>query len=237
MMDKPLVLVVDDDAKIRKLVSVNLEQRDYRVHSVADGTAAIDYMERSTPDLVILDLVMPGISGNQVCEWIRKRGDNLPVIVLSAHDDEELKVQALDSGADDYVTKPFKAEEFMARVRAVMRRATGVPTEPISAANEKIKISGLTIDLKGRRAFVDDSDMHLTRTEFALLATLAQNTDAVLIHDELLAKVWGGEYRGSNHYLHVYFGRIRKKMGDEYSNLLETVAGIGYILHSAAPTN
>jgi two-component system KDP operon response regulator KdpE len=237
MMDKPLVLVVDDDPKIRKLVSVNLEQRDYRVHQASDGTAAIAYMEYASPDLVILDLVMPGMSGNEVCEWIRKRGDNTPVIVLSAHDDEERKVQALDSGADDYVTKPFKAQEFMARVRAVMRRATGVTPEPTAATTEKIKISGLTIDLKGRRAFVDDIDMHLTRTEFALLATLAQNTDAVLIHDELLAKVWGGEYRGSNHYLHVYFGRIRKKMGDQYSNLLETVAGIGYILHSTEPVN
>src|SRR5690606_34841927 len=112
-MEKPLVLVVDDDPQIRKLVSVNLEKREYQVHQVADGQAAIAYMERTMPDLVILDLVMPGISGNDVCEWIRERGET-PVIVLSAHDDEERKVRALDAGADDYVTKPFKSEEFMA---------------------------------------------------------------------------------------------------------------------------
>ena len=236
-MEKPLVLVVDDDPKIRKLVRVNLEQRDYRVQEASDALSAMSYMEQVTPDLVILDLVMPGMSGNEMCEWIRLRGENIPVIVLSAHGDEERKVQALDAGADDYVTKPFPVEEFMARVRAVMRRAGDSPGETTSENQEKVRVEGLTIDLKGRRAFVDDVDMHLTRTEFALLATLARNMDAVLIHDELLAKVWGGEYRGSNHYLHVYFGRIRKKMGDQYSDLLETVAGIGYILHSAAPTS
>ena len=236
-MEKPLVLVVDDDPKIRRLVRVNLEQRDYRVQEASDALSAMSYMEQVTPDLVILDLVMPGMSGNEMCEWIRLRGENIPVIVLSAHGDEERKVQALDAGADDYVTKPFPVKEFMARVRAVMRRAGDLPGESASGNHEKVRVEGLTIDLKGRRAFVDDVDMHLTRTEFALLATLAQNMDAVLIHDELLAKVWGGEYRGSNHYLHVYFGRIRKKMGDQYSDLLETVAGIGYILHSAAPTS
>lgn len=100
---------------------------------------------------------------------------------------------------------------------------------------DKLTVEGLVIDPKSRRAFVDEADMHLTRTEFALLATLAHNADAILTHDELLAKVWGEEYRGSNHYLHVYLGRIRKKMSDKYSSLLETVAGMGYILHSTLP--
>jgi CheY-like chemotaxis protein len=119
----PLVLVVDDDPTIQKLVGAILEQNNYRVHFVSSGTAAMRYLEdEKVPDLVILDLVMRGMNGSQVCEWIRGRGDTVPIIVLSAHDDEERKVEALDAGADDYVTKPFKGEEFMARVRAAMRR-------------------------------------------------------------------------------------------------------------------
>lgn len=230
---KARILVVDDDPKIRKLVSVNLEIRGYSVCVAEDGDMAIIQMERDWPDLVILDLNMPGKNGNHVCRWIRRHSDSLPVIVLSAYDEEELKVQALDDGADDYVTKPFAQEEFLARIRAVLRRAG--TNETGDYKDGKIKIEGLLIDLWGKRAFVDGEDMHLTRTEFALLATLAKNMDAVLSHDELLAKVWGPEYQGSNHYLHVYFGRIRKKMGDYHSNYLETVAGLGYILHSSLP--
>ncbi len=228
-MEKLSVLVADDDPRIRKLVNVNLTQRNYLVQEAENGEAVLEYLEQKIPDLIILDLVMPGMKGDDVCLWIRRRGIDIPVMVLSAYDDEDLKVRALDAGADDYVTKPFKAEEFLARLRALMRRA-GAP-EPSQAEN-KVIIEGITVDLKGRRAFVDGTDMHLTRTEIALLAALAESHDSVLTHDELLAKVWGEEYRGSSHYLHVYLGRIRKKMGDKYSSLLETVAGLGYVLHS-----
>ncbi len=227
-MNSPLVLVVDDDAKIRKLVRFNLEQRGYRVWEAEDGGEAIAAVERDTPDLVILDLVLPGMSGNDICLAIRDRSD-VPIIVMSAHNEEDLKVRALDCGADDFVTKPFGQEEFMARVRAVMRRVLP-PGAPLSL--ERIHVKGLSINLKARRAFVDNQDIRLTRTEFALLAELAQHMNAVLTHDELLARVWGEEYRGSSHYLHVYFGRIRKKIGDRYSPLLESVPGVGYILHS-----
>ena len=228
-MHKTSVLIVDDDPKIRQLLSANLVKRNYAVREAANGDQAIASIEKEVPDLAILDLVMPGISGNDVCVWIRERGLDVPIIVLSAYDEEELKVKALDAGADDYVTKPFKTEEFLARLRALMRRA-GTPE--VSSAEAKIKIEGLTIDLNGRRAFVDEVDMHLTRTEFALLATLVKRRDAVISHDELLAAVWGEEYRGSSHYLHVYLGRIRRKLGDKYGALLETIAGMGYLFHS-----
>jgi two-component system, OmpR family, KDP operon response regulator KdpE len=228
-MKKISVLVVDDDPKIRKLLSVNLEKRNYAVQEAADGDQAITWMEQDVPDLVILDLVMPGINGNDICLWIRDRGLDIPIIVLSAHDEEDLKVRALDAGADDYIMKPFKTEEFLARMRAIMRRAG---TSDVSPGEAKINIEGLSIDLNGRRAFVDETDMHLTRTEFALLAALGKHCDAVITHDELLANVWGDEYRGSSHYLHVYLGRIRRKMGDKYSSLLETVPGQGYLLNS-----
>lgn len=220
-------LVVDDDLKIRKLIRVNLEPRGYIVQEASDGSAAIRAVQANLPDLMLLDLVMPGLSGIDVCSWVRKRSD-LPIIVLSAHDEEELKVQALDAGADDYVSKPFGYEELLARVRAVMRRAVKEQTP-----DRKISIGNLVIDLKARRVFVKGQDAHLTRTEFALLAELAQNLDRVMTHEELLAHVWGPEYFDASHYLHVYFGRIRNKIGSEQSALLETVPGMGYSLHSA----
>jgi len=231
-MEQWSVLIADDDPMIRRLLNVNLSQRHYQVSEVTNGEEAVNYLKQNTPDLIILDLVMPLRNGSEVCSWVRQRGLDVPILVLSAYDDETLKVQALDAGADDYVTKPFKVDEFLARLRALMRRATAFDTMPDKS---RVTFEGISIDFKGRRAFVDGVDMHLTRTEMALLATLAEHADSVLTHDELLARVWGDEYRGSNHYLHVYLGRIRKKMTDPYSALLETVAGLGYMLHKTLP--
>jgi two-component system, OmpR family, KDP operon response regulator KdpE len=223
------VLVVDDNLSIQKLVSVNLQARGYAVDVAGAGEEALRLFKEGSYDLVILDLILPGLSGIDVCALIRQLSD-VPIVVLSAREDEDLKVHALDTGADDYVTKPFSPKELLARVRAVMRRAKADTT----AKQSEIHIKDLTIDLQGRRAFVDGADMHLTRTEFALLAELAQNQEAVLTHEALLVKVWGPEYRDSNHYLHVYLGRIRKKLGPDLDSLLETVPGVGYILHSSA---
>jgi two-component system KDP operon response regulator KdpE len=176
--------------------------------------------------LVLLDLLLPGLSGVDICTWIRKRSD-VPIIILSARSEEDLKVSALDAGADDYVTKPFGQEELLARVRAFLRRSY------VSAKmnDAKIQIGDLCIDLEARRVFIGENDLHLTRTEYAILAELAHRLDAIVTHDELITQVWGPEYRGSNHYLHTYLGRLRKKLG-EYSDLLETVPGMGYNLHS-----
>jgi len=223
------ILVVDDNLSVQKLVSVNLQARDYAVDVSGTGEEALRLFKDGVYDLVILDLILPGMSGIDVCALLRQQSD-VPIVVLSAREDEDLKVRALDTGADDYVTKPFSPKELLARVRAVMRRAKTDTTTKLPT----ITIKQLTIDLQGRRAFLGETDLHLTRTEFALLAELAQNQEAVLTHDELLVKVWGPEYRDSNHYLHVYLGRIRKKLGAELDPLLETVPGVGYILHSAA---
>ncbi len=222
------VLVVDDNPSIQKLVSANLQARGYAVAIAGTGEEVLQMFKPGDYDLVVLDLILPGIGGIDVCDEIRRQSD-VPIIVLSAREDEELKVRALDAGADDYVTKPFSQEELLARVRAVMRRAKGSASDK----PHEIHIKDLTIDLQGRRAFVGGVDMHLTRTEFALLAELGQNQEAVLTHENLLARVWGSEYRDSSHYLHVYLGRIRKKLGPELESLLETVPGVGYILHSA----
>lgn len=223
------VLVVDDNEAILKLVSANLQIRGYAVNLAGSGEEALSLFGANPYDLVILDLVLPGLGGIDVCAQIRQQSD-VPIIVLSAREDEDLKVRALDAGADDYVTKPFSHEELLARVRAVMRRAKS----PAVGKQAEIRLKDLAIDIQGRRAFVGGVDMHLTRTEFALLAELAQNLEAVLTHENLLARVWGPEYRDSSHYLHVYLGRIRKKLGPDLESLLETVPGVGYILHSAA---
>ncbi len=223
------VLAVDDNASIQKLVSANLQARGYAVTVADTGESALRLFTPGDYELVLLDLILPGLSGLEVCSHIRQQSD-VPIIVLSAREDEELKVRALDAGADDYVTKPFSQEELLARVRAVMRRAR--PAEADKSA--EVHIKDFTIDLHSRRAFVSGADMHLTRTEFALLAELARNLEAVLTHENLLARVWGPEYRDSSHYLHVYLGRIRQKLGPDLESMLETVPGVGYILHATA---
>ena len=220
------ILIVEDDPSVRKLVRVNLAKRGYTVSEAEDSHQAISLFQEVPVDLVLLDLVLPGLSGVDICKWIRARSD-VPIIVLSARLEEDLKVAALDAGADDYVTKPFGQEELLARVRAFLRRSY------VSAKTNdtKIQIGELCIDLDARRVFIGENDLHLTHTEYAILAELAHRLDAIVTHDELLIQVWGPEYRGSNHYLHTYLGRLRKKLGD-YSDLLETVTGMGYNLHS-----
>ena len=220
------ILIVEDDLNIRKLVRVNLVKRGYTVSEAGDSHQAIAIFEKEEVDLVLLDLMLPGLSGVDICTWIRARSD-VPIIVLSARMEEDMKVAALDAGADDYVTKPFGQEELLARVRAFLRRSY------VAAKSEgsKVQIGNLRIDLEARRVFVNDNDLHLTRTEYAILAELTRRLDAIVTHDELIIQVWGAEYRGSNHYLHNYLGRLRKKLG-EYGDLLETVPGMGYNLHS-----
>lgn len=220
------ILIVEDDPNIRKLVRVNLVKRGYTVSEAGDSHEAIALFQSEVVDLVLLDLVLPGLSGVDVCLWIRSRSD-VPIIVLSARSEEDLKVAALDAGADDYVTKPFGQEELLARVRAFLRRSYTTPNQP----DTKILIGSLRIDLEARRVLIGDEDLHLTRTEYAILSNLAEHRDAIVTHDELIVQVWGAEYRGSNHYLHNYLGRLRKKLG-AYGEFLETVPGMGYNLHS-----
>ncbi|MEN6482527.1 MAG: response regulator transcription factor [Anaerolineaceae bacterium] len=220
------ILIVEDDPNIRKLVRVNLVKRGYTVSEAGDSHQAMALFQEEPVDLVLLDLLLPGLSGVDICSWIRARSE-VPIIILSARSEENLKVAALDAGADDYMTKPFGQEELLARVRAFLRRSY------VSAKTNgnKIQIGELNIDLEARRVFIGENDLHLTRTEYAILAELAHHLDAIVTHDELITQVWGPEYRGSNHYLHTYLGRLRKKLG-EYSDLLETVPWMGYNLHS-----
>jgi two-component system, OmpR family, KDP operon response regulator KdpE len=220
------ILIVEDDPNIRKLVRVNLQKRGYTVSEAEDSHQAMARFEETSADLVLLDLVLPGLSGVDVCAWIRARSA-VPIIIMSVRQEEDLKIAALDAGADDYVTKPFSPEELLAHIRAFLRRTY------VSAKKDETKtqIDDLIIDLAARRVFINENDLHLTSTEYALLTELAQRMDEIVTHNKLLNAVWGPEYRGSNHYLHTYIGRLRKKLG-EYSDLIETVPGMGYSLHS-----
>lgn len=220
------ILIVEDDPSIRKLVKVNLLKRGYTVSEAEDSHRALTLFQEVSVDLVLLDLVLPGLSGVDICAWIRERS-NVPIIILSARLEEDLKVAALDAGADDYVTKPFSPEELLARIRAFLRR-----TYVSAIKNEnRIQIDSLVIDLDARRVYINENDVSLTGTEYDLLAVLVERMDAIVTHNELLSEVWGPVYRGSNHYLHTYIGRLRKKLG-EYSDLVETVPGIGYSFRS-----
>src|SRR6266542_1534487 len=176
------ILIVEDDSNIRKLVLVNLEKRGYTLSEAGDGNQAMLLFRQYPFDLVLLDLVLPGISGVDGCTWIRSRSDT-PIIVLSGLKDEELKVTALDAGADDYITKPFGHEELLARVRAVLRRASSNLNE---TGEKKLQINDLSIDFETRRVRIGEEDISLTKTEYAILVELAKHTDAVVDHNNLL---------------------------------------------------
>lgn len=220
------ILLVEDDPSTRKLVRVNLQKRGYSVSEAEDSHGALALFQEVPVDLVLLDLVLPGLSGVDICTWIRARS-TVPIIILSARTEEDLKIAALDAGADDYVTKPFSPEELLARIRAFLRRTY------VSAVKDenKIQIDNLVIDLAARRVFINENDVSLTGTEYDLLAELVNRMNAIVTHAELLRDIWGAEYLGSNHYLHTYIGRLRKKLG-EYSDLVETVPGTGYSFRS-----
>lgn len=230
------VLVIDNDIKERDIIKAHLQKFGYRVACVpfrADpAVEAQKLTDAEQPDLLIIGLPAFGAYEEDVERWL-SAWFNTPVMLVGAERDTDMMIRLLESGADDFVIKPYRRDEVLARARALIRRGNRIEGKQES---NKVEINGLTIDLTARRAFVDERDLHLTRTEFALLAALACRANAVCTHDELLAKVWGGEYWGANHYLHVYFGRIRKKMGQAHSNLLETVPGMGYILHSVQGT-
>jgi len=220
------ILVVDDDPSILKFVSANLVARGYAVVTASNGVEALDLLDRQMPDLIILDIMMPCVDGLAICRRIREFS-SVPIIILSAREQEDQKVQALDLGADDYLTKPFGVRELLARVRAVLRRAA---PEERPCVETTFQSGDLVVDFVRRRVSVAGVEVHLTPTEYALLCELARHPDRVLTHDMLLARVWGPEYRGSSHYLHIYVGRLRRKLASEGGPKIVTEPGVGYVL-------
>jgi two-component system KDP operon response regulator KdpE len=198
------VLVVDDEPQILRALETTLRGAGYAVMTAASGEAALTQAAVRPPDAVILDLVLPGKSGTEVCRELRE-WSQVPVLVLSAVGEEREKVAALDAGADDYVTKPFALDELLARLRALLRRAT--PTaEPVIAIGE------LRIDLEKRAVYRNGDLVQLTPHEFGLLRLLALNEGKLLTHRMILREVWGAAYQAESHYLHVYVSQLRRKI-------------------------
>lgn len=225
---KTSVLVVDDDIRVLRMLQRMLELEGYRVLTASDGEVALNLLlDEETPDLVLLDIMMPDMDGYTVCRHIREFSQ-VPIIMVTAKGNDEEKIQGLNAGADDYVTKPFSASELAARVRAVLRRAKlrDELTEPAFYFHD------LVIDFTRHRVSLHGQDINLTATEYKLLSYLARNADRVLTPDQILETVWGEQYGGDTHLLQVNVARLRQKLGDNAKNstYILTRAGIGYMI-------
>jgi two-component system KDP operon response regulator KdpE len=207
MSEMKKILMVDDENQITRVLRRSLMAASYDVRTAADGESALDTFRDFKPDLIITDLSMPEMSGIELCREIRKISE-VPIIVLSVRGEEQTKVEALDAGADDYVTKPFGIDELLARVRATLRRTPSI-TEP---APPTLKDGDFEINLSAHQVFVRGVEVHLTPKEFDLLVYLFQNSGKVITHRSLLATVWGGNYTEQNEYLRVFVGTLRKKI-------------------------
>ncbi len=223
-MNKPLILVVDDEPQILRVMRASLPVRGYQVITASSGEEALDQVGKQVPDLIILDLVMPGLTGLDVCRRIREFSA-VPIIVLSAKGSESDKVAALDLGADDYITKPFSMDELLARVRAVLRRlAAG------EADTRLLTVGDVTIDVDERRVVVAEKEIKLTPKEFEVLKYLVSNAGKVVTHRALLQAVWGWESTDQTEYLRVFINQLRRKIETDASHprYLLTEPWVGY---------
>jgi len=223
------ILVVEDEPAIRRAVRTNLTGHGFRVVEVESGMKAIEEQAARRVDLILLDLGLPDMDGLDVIRDIRARSQT-PIVILTVRDAEREKVAALDLGADDYLTKPFGADELLARIRLALRHAT----RHTDAASAVLRSGELTLDPEGRRVTVGGRDVHLTPTEYELLRTLMSQPNRVLTDQMLLRQVWGPSYGSEAHYLHVYVARLRKKIetDSQEPRYLKTEPGVGYRLLS-----
>jgi len=218
------VLVVDDEPQIRRALRLVLRANGYDVTEVGGGEDAMDALASSTFDLVILDLMLPDLDGVEVCRRVRQWSE-LPVLVLSAYGEEEIKVRALDEGADDFVTKPFSAPELLARMRSALRRVSvAKPAEPV------VEIGEVQIDLSRRRVLKSGQEVHLTPTEYDLLRVLVQESGRVITHGYILRQVMGRGYEDATGALRVHIASLRKKLEADPSRprIIQTEPGVGY---------
>jgi DNA-binding response OmpR family regulator len=212
------VLIVEDEPRLASFLEKGLSANGFTTHAVRNGSEASLLARDDEFDLMILDLGLPGMDGFSVLEEVRARGQKLPVIVLTARDDVDDKVRGLDAGADDYVTKPFKFEELLARVRARLR---GEPSQDETA----LSAGGISLDLRSRRVSVDGDQVELSTREFALLEMFMRHPGQVLTREQLLSHVWGYDFDPGSNVVDVYVGYLRKKVGGD---VISTVRGAGY---------
>jgi two-component system alkaline phosphatase synthesis response regulator PhoP len=238
------ILVVDDEAVLVETIAYNLEQAGYKVTTAADGSSALEAAHNEAPDLVILDIMLPGMDGLEVCRQLRRESSTAttPIMMLTAKGDEIDKVVGLEVGADDYITKPFGRRELLARVRALLRRADypsasseerpvhDTPQE-IRPPNRELVAGPLRIDLAGRRVNCRGQELELQPKQFELLTYLVRNRGTVLTRDQLLHNVWGYDYVGDTRTVDVHVRWLREKLEEDPANpkLIQTVRGVGYV--------
>ncbi|HTL76315.1 MAG TPA: two-component system response regulator KdpE [Casimicrobiaceae bacterium] len=225
MSPAPQVIIVEDDAQIRRFVRASLEAESYRVAEAETRRRGAIEAGTRKPDLVIVDLGLPDGSGIDVIRDVRA-WSNVPILVLSARVDERDKIDALDAGADDYLTKPFGTGELLARVRAMLRRSARAPDGSIGV----VAFGGVRVDLAARTVVRNDSRVHVTPVEFRLLAHLVSHPGQVLTHRQLLREIWGPSHADDSHYLRIYMGRLRQKLEREPARPRHfiTETGVGY---------
>ena len=224
---KVSVLVVDDDVRMLRMMQHILELEGYRVLTASNGESTLDIFDEETPDLVLLDIMMPIMDGYTVCQRIREFSQ-IPIIMVTAKGSDEEKVRGLDAGADDYIAKPFSSRELVARVRAVLRRTKLWDEHPEPAFCSE----DLVIDFARHMVTLGEREVNLTPTEYRVLSYLARNNGRVVTPDQILAKVWGEEYAGDTHLLQVNIARLRKKLEDNAGvpRYILTRPGIGYMM-------
>jgi DNA-binding response OmpR family regulator len=220
------ILVVEDDKAIAAFLQTALEREGFATTVIGNGRTALAHVTQSPPNLILLDLMLPGMDGLQLCQAVRRRADYIPIIMVTAKDEDVDKIVGLELGADDYITKPFKKRELLARVRAVLRLAQSRG----EAANSILQFDALIIDLDGRSVTLNEEPIKLPPKEFDLLALLAQNPGRVFGRDMLLEKVWGYDFSGESRTVDVHIQRLRQKIEPDPRNpiYLITVHHIGY---------
>ncbi|MGW0882068.1 response regulator transcription factor [Streptomyces sp. NPDC002671] len=236
------VLLAEDDRAIRHALERALTLEGYEVTAVADGVEALAQAHRTPPDILVLDVMMPGIDGLQVCRVLRAEGDRTPILMLTALVETADRIAGLDAGADDYVVKPFDVEEVFARLRALLRRTTPVAASAAGASggdggrepqlsDRQVEAAGIRMDLQARRAWRGTRELELTRTEFELLELLVRNAGIVLDHSTIYDRIWGYDFGPGSKNLAVYVGYLRRKLDEPgASQLIHTVRGVGYVL-------
>jgi two-component system KDP operon response regulator KdpE len=227
MNNKIKILVIDDEPQIRKLLKLTLEANNFEVISADTAKSGVQLVASLMPDLILLDLNLPDENGLSVLKQIRE-WCNSQVIILSVRSSENDKINLLDSGADDYITKPFHAGELLARIRAALRHKEIVQDAPIETIGE------LEINYAARTVKIDNKIINLTATEYTILKLLITNKDKVLTHKQILENIWGNSFSEETQYLRVFIGQIRKKIEDDYTKpkYLKTISGVGYIFSS-----
>ena len=228
--DAPLILVIEDEPPIRRFLRASLDGEGYRLAEAGTGLRGLSMASTHPPDLVILDLGLPDMDGLQIIEELR-RWSQMPIIILSARDQEKDKVIALDRGADDYLSKPFGVDELLARIRVALRHQARISGR-LAGATTRFSGGDLTVDLEARRVFVRGQEAHLTPIEYRLLTTFVQHAGKVLTHRFLLKEVWGPGYAEETHYLRVFTANLRRKLEVDPARprYLLTEQGVGYRL-------